>query len=111
MEPRGDWVPQHLAEFLAAIAAFGEPDSAIQAAVERTAEALEAEVGAMVRDETVVASVGFPRGRVPVEVLVEATRREHGATSIPGAGPCNVAVVAFDYEGPARRTLARAREA
>ena len=110
MDARGDWVPQHLAEFLAAIAAFGEPDSAIQAAVERTAEALEAEVGAMVQAETVVASVGFPRGRVPVEVLVEATRQEHGATSIPGVGPCNVAVVAFDDEGPACLILARAGE-
>ena len=55
-----------------------------------------------------MASVGFPRGRVPVAQLVElAAEGAADAIEMPGIGTCSTAVVALDDDSSGRLVLAR----
>ena len=110
MNPSGDWSGQQLAEFLAAVSSYSHEAAAIAGAVERAAEAVEAEVAAIVRGGRVVSSVGFPHGRVPVDELCRAAGGEVHAVDVPGAGPCTVIAVAFEDDCPAFLLLARSGE-
>ncbi|MEA2501666.1 MAG: hypothetical protein QOD01_1777, partial [Actinomycetota bacterium] len=58
--PTTVWSTQQLAEFLAAVSSSETEASAALTAVERAAEALEAEVAAIVCGGEVVAAVGYP---------------------------------------------------
>ncbi len=64
-----NWSTQQLAEFLAVVTSYPDEGSATLGAVERAAEALEAEVAAILKDGVVVASIGFPGGKPPTEKL------------------------------------------
>jgi diguanylate cyclase (GGDEF)-like protein len=107
VNPSGDWSGQQLAEFLAAVSSYSHEATAIAGAVERAAEAVEAEVAAIVRGGRVVSSVGFPHGRVPVDELCRAAGGEVQAVDVPGAGLCTVIAVAFEDDCPAFLVLAR----
>jgi len=79
MVSTGEWSNTQLAEFLAEISKATDEQSASVLAVERAAEAVEAEIGAFVRDGKVVHSVGFYDGQAPVQALLEVcagSRRE-----------------------------------
>ena len=56
---------QQLAEVLATLVSASTESAATQGAVERIAECFESEAGAVVKGETVVASVGFRQDREP----------------------------------------------
>ena len=56
------WSTQQLAEFLAVVSSFTTEASVLLGAVERASEAFDAEIGALVVDGAVVASVGFCNG-------------------------------------------------
>jgi diguanylate cyclase (GGDEF)-like protein len=104
----GTWSTHQLTEFLAAVSASGDEHAATIEAIERAAEALEAELGAVVRAGSVVASVGFPRGRVPAAQLIElAAAGASDGLELPGIGPCSTAVVALDDDSSGRLVLAR----
>jgi diguanylate cyclase (GGDEF)-like protein len=104
----GTWSTHQLTEFLAAVSASGDEHAATIEAIERAAEALEAELGAVVRAGSVVASVGFPRGRVPAAQLVElAAAGAVDGLELPGIGTCSTAVVALDDDPSGRLVLAR----
>jgi diguanylate cyclase (GGDEF)-like protein len=60
-----------------------------------------------VRAGSVVASVGFPRGRVPSAQLVELAAGAVDRLELPGAGPCPTAVVPLDDDPSGRLVLAR----
>jgi diguanylate cyclase (GGDEF)-like protein len=93
-----EWHGQQLAEFLAAVSAFQDEPAAIDGAVERAAEAFEAEVGALLRDGSVLASVGFRDGHVPVAAL-SAAAAATGAPPVlpvPGVGDCATLAVPVD---------------
>jgi signal transduction histidine kinase len=108
--PSTDWSTHQLAEFLASVSSFKDEASATRGAIERAAEAFEAEVGAIVRDGSVVASVGFPANRVPVDNLAALVDGVRQNTVIPGVGVCSVAVVPLEDGQPARLILARGGE-
>lgn len=93
MDPRDDWLGQQLAEFLGAVGSYPDEDSAIAAAVERAAEALDAEFGAIIRNGVVLSAVGFARGRVPEEELRDLVARRASVVELPGAGGCPALVV------------------
>jgi diguanylate cyclase (GGDEF)-like protein len=107
---RSEWHAQQLAEFLVAVSAYEDEPAALDGAVERAAEAMEAEVGAVVRNGDVVASVGFRAGHVPVDALVDAAGRGSAAASgsaaaaagdtpvlpVPGVGDCATVTVPVD---------------
>ena len=111
MDPTRDWSGQQLAEFLAAVSSYGDEAAAIARGVERAAEAVEAEVGAMVRGDRVIAAVGFPAGRIPEDELRRAAAGEIRTLEVPGAGPCPVLSIALDEVPPSSLVLARSGEA
>jgi len=103
----GGWSTQQLAEFLAAIASYPDQLTALQGAVERIAEALEAEVAAIVLDEKVLATVGFPAHDVPTALLSAAAASESATIELPSLGICRIAVVALENPVGARLLVAR----
>jgi diguanylate cyclase (GGDEF)-like protein len=110
------WHAQQIAEFLAAVSAYETEAAALEGAVERAAESMEAEVAAIVADGRVPASVGFRAGRVPVAALVAAAGGGPGAATaailgapvrsvpvrsvpvirVPGVGDCVTVTVPVD---------------
>ncbi|MFL5885067.1 MAG: putative bifunctional diguanylate cyclase/phosphodiesterase [Thermoleophilaceae bacterium] len=94
--PAGNWSIQQLTEFLAALSSVRDPASATREAVERAAEALEAEVGAVIRHGFVVASVGFPAGRAPQGALLAAAESGEDVVELDGLGRCAALTIALD---------------
>ena len=105
-----DWSTLQLTQFLAAVSARAESDGALLVGLERAAEALEAEVAAFIQNGRVVASVGFPVGRVPEAALVAAAEAGTGSVVLPDLGSCRTAVVRADDPLPGRLLLARSGE-
>jgi hypothetical protein len=78
--------------------------------VERAAEVLEAEVGAVVRRGAVVASVGFALGQVPAAQLAEVAAGERDTLDVVGLGTCVVATVPLEDDPTGRFVLGRLGE-
>jgi diguanylate cyclase (GGDEF)-like protein len=106
-DPGESWTTQQLVEFLAVVSSFPDEQSAISGAVERAAEALEAEVGAVVRDGRLLASTGFPAHDVPIGPLVAAAEGTSKTLEVPGAGVCTVISVSLEDDHRGRLMLAR----
>jgi diguanylate cyclase (GGDEF)-like protein len=102
------WSTQQLVEFLAAVSSFEDERSARCGAVERTAEALDAQVAALVCGESVHASIGFPAGREPHAELVAAAAGDLPDVAVPGVGRVKVAVVPLEDEEGSRLLVGRA---
>src|SRR5580700_7267667 len=62
----GNWSTQQLAEFLVAVAASTDPRSARLCALQWASEVLGAEVAAVVTADSVIETIGFPLGQVPI---------------------------------------------
>ena len=101
------WSTQQLTEFLALVSSFADPASATRGAVERAAEALEAEVVAIVRAGAVSAAIGYPQDALPVDELVRLAR-DPARGELAGLGPCRVVVVQLESEEPGQFLVARA---
>ena len=108
--PSPNWSMQQLTEFLAAISGFDSEESAIRGAVERAAEAFDAELGAIVRDGSVASSIGFSFGRVPEQALLEVVRNRGGALEIAGVGLTETAVAEVEERPATWLVLARSAE-
>src|SRR5580658_3677213 len=80
------WTTQQLVEFLSLVSSFPDEHSAIVGAVERAAEALEAEVGAIVSDGRLLASTGFSADNVQIELLSAVADGTVTTIDVPGAG-------------------------
>jgi diguanylate cyclase (GGDEF)-like protein len=98
---------QQLLELLAVVSECSDELSAAQAAVERAATALEAEVAAVVIDDEVSAAVGFPVGRVPAADLVSVAHRERDNVDVPGVGRCHAFAADWGGGRPGHLVLAR----
>jgi signal transduction histidine kinase len=101
------WSTQQLAEYLAIVSAFNTEDSAALGAVERAAEALDAEVAALVADGSVIAAVGFREGAAPVDELNAAAFVPGRRLMVPGVGLCPATAVALEYPPGAALVVAR----
>ena len=108
---RESWSTQQLAEFLAAVSAFTDEDGAVHEAVERAAETLDAEAGALIDGQTVSASIGFPSGRAPVADLVAVAERRSALLDVPGVGACETICVPVGDDTDSTRRLILARRA
>ncbi|HZQ26831.1 MAG TPA: diguanylate cyclase [Acidimicrobiales bacterium] len=106
MTTPGHWSAQQLAEFLAVVSSASHEGTALAAAVERAAEALEAEVAAVVQGGRVVAFVGFPRDHC-TDALIEAAAGKRTSIDVPGAGACAVLRAEVDAETGATFVFAR----
>ena len=104
----GEWPAQQLAQFVASVSPRASEASAAQTAVERAAEALDAEVVAIVVDGRLLAAVGYPEGTEPVDEL-ERIRpgSPDSRLNVPGAGWCAAAAANLAY--PVGATLVVAR--
>jgi diguanylate cyclase (GGDEF)-like protein len=105
-----NWSAQQLAEFLAALSACRDEAQATRTAIERAAEALEAEVAAVVREGAVVTAVGFPQGREPADDLVAVSAGALQVLQIPGLGAGSALTVRLDETPSGTLVLARAGE-
>jgi diguanylate cyclase (GGDEF)-like protein len=89
----GNWSTQQLAEFLSGISTCNAEEEATQHAVERAAEALEAEVCIYIRAGEVIDSIGFPPGTVVADPVIAAVEGTKDSIEVPGIGDCPVMVV------------------
>jgi signal transduction histidine kinase len=107
--PAPTWFQQQLVAFLEAVWSPRTEAAVGLMAVERAAEALDAEIAAIVGPDRVVAVVGYPEGAAPVRELTliaaEGALRE---LFVPGVGVCQAATVSLGYPAGATFVLARA---
>jgi diguanylate cyclase (GGDEF)-like protein len=106
----GSWSTQQLTEFLALVSSFTDAAAATLGAVERVAEAVDAEVVALVRDGSIRAAVGFPGDALPEDELLALAARGSSVREarLAGLGSCRVAIVALTGETPGLLLVARA---
>ena len=88
----GDWVKQQTAELLALIPTYTDETTAARDILEHAAEALEAEIGAVIKGSEMMAAVGFSPGDDLAASLVAATADEPRAVEVNGVGSCRVVV-------------------
>jgi signal transduction histidine kinase len=80
------WFTWQLAEFLEVVSGFDTAESVAHGAAERVAEALDAEVAAILSDGQVLAAVGYPSGEAPLGDLRAVAANESRDLPIPGFG-------------------------
>jgi signal transduction histidine kinase len=103
------WSTQEWAAFVAAVSAADSEASAALAAVERAAQALDADVAAIVDGGEVLAAVGYPQGAAPVAELEAVTPGVGGSfLEVPGAGMCPAAAATLEHPPKAKLVVARA---
>lgn len=102
------WSTQQLAEFLSAVSVCDTQAAAALAAVEWAAEALDAEVAAILCGGEVLASVGYPDGAAPVAELSSVAAAGRGELAVPGLGLCPATGVALEHPPEGVLVLARA---
>jgi diguanylate cyclase (GGDEF)-like protein len=106
----GAWLTQQLVEFLAAVSSSPDERIAIRNALERAAEAFEAEVGAIELGGEIMAIVGLP-ARNPVDAGLRSVLRDGaGEITVEGVGVCRTAIVPIEATPPGRMLLARSGE-
>ncbi len=105
------WSTQQLADFLALVSSFADEASALRGAIERAAEALDAEVGAIVRGGEVLASIGFPAGTDVAAALARVATAESSCTDLPRLGRCSVVAADLEDDDRGRLLVARLGEA
>ena len=98
---------QQLVELLAVVSSSDDEESAIRAAVERAAETLEAEIGAVVFDGTVVQAVGLPAGSSGYDVLASVTPGAGQTLDLAAVGLCHVGSAHLGAAGEGTLVLAR----
>jgi diguanylate cyclase (GGDEF)-like protein len=98
---------QQLLELLAVISSYPDEESAVRGAAERAAQALEAEVAAVVFGDHVVASIGFPAGESADDDLAAVARREQDKLTVPGVGDCETVAAKWGGTHPGSLVLAR----
>ncbi|HEX9889189.1 MAG TPA: HAMP domain-containing sensor histidine kinase [Nitriliruptorales bacterium] len=106
----GDWGMQQVAGFLAAISTLPDESSMTRAAVQRIAEAVDAEVCALVTRTAVSASVGFPADLVPVDALLDVAWRDRRSLPAPGLGDVDAVPIELHLEAPSRLVVARSED-
>jgi diguanylate cyclase (GGDEF)-like protein len=104
------WSTQQLTELLALVSALPDGADVVQRALEHTVESIEGDVGAVIADGVVVASLGYAADAVPEHQLVAAAAGTLTVLDVPGAGSCGVVVVECDALPDGRMVLGRRGE-
>lgn len=92
------WSTQQLAEFVEAVSAAENEVSAAIASVERAAEALDADVAAIVCEGRLIAAIGYPAGTAPVAQLDGVKLGLEGSLlEVPGVGTCTAAAAPLEH--------------
>jgi diguanylate cyclase (GGDEF)-like protein len=93
------WALEQLTAYLFGLASAEDPDTVVLEALDRAAEAMEAEVAALICEGLVVSSIGFANGQAPVEALLNTIAGRLTQADLPGVGPCHVSGASFDSQG------------
>ena len=101
------WALEQLTAYLFGLASAGDPDAVVLEALDRAAEAMEAEVAALIRDGSVISSIGFANGEAPVEDLLHTVADRLTQADLPGIGPCHVSGASFESQGDYCLVVAR----
>ena len=102
------WSTQQLAEFVVSVSAADSEEAAALTAVERAAEALDADVAAIVGGGEVVAAVGYAHGTAPVGELETVKPGAEGSSlDVPGVGTCAAAAASLEHPPGATFVVAR----
>lgn len=105
-----DWGTQQLAEFMASISTAPDESKALASAIERAAEALEAEVGVILRSGKAVATVGFGRMDPPVDTLQALVAEHRDSFELPALGSSRAVAVPLEDDLPGVMMLIRSGE-
>ena len=95
------WSTHQLTEYLVSVSRPGDPAGAMQSALERAIEAVEAEVGVVIIDGEVQASMGFGARGVPAAFLAIGTETGTGTgtartVELAGSGLLHLAVAGLN---------------
>ncbi len=110
MKQDSSWAIEQITEYLVAIRSFSSESEAMMGGLEHIVETFDAEAGAVVGPDGVLASLGFGSGEVPYGQLVEIIGQRHGNVEVPGAGRCDAVVLRLQVPSQASLVIARARE-
>lgn len=105
--PPPNWPSQQLVEFLAALYGAADEDAASPLAIERVAEGLDAEIGALIRDGRLVCSIGFPPGLAPEDDLRALANGRIETLDVEGLGLCAGLAVPVDDGSDSTIVVAR----
>jgi diguanylate cyclase (GGDEF)-like protein len=100
------WSTLQLSEFLEVFEVL-EPEHLLRVALDRVAEAFDAEVVALVVDGVIERCLGFPVDRVPVTVLSPLANERHGRAELPNLGTMHSVSAEIGRQG-ARLVVMRA---
>ena len=104
----GSWAVQQLAGLLAGISSYDDESSMLTGAAHRIAEAVDAEVCAIVAaDGPVPVAIGFPADDVPRDALRRIVAADGGELAVAGLGAVPTAVVDLGDEHARHVVLAR----
>ena len=104
------WSTQQLTGFLAIVSSAADERTASRLAVERAAEALDAEVAALVRHGEVYVSIGFPTDPALERALVDVADGRSATLVAPGVGECSALSIEVEDDTPAGLVVARGGE-
>jgi len=105
--PAGSWSIQQLTGFLAMVSSAEDERTASRVAVERAAEALGADVAALLRRGEVLASVGFRRDPLLEAALADIAEGRTARLMAPGLEDRPALAITVDAETPSRLVFAR----
>jgi two-component system cell cycle sensor histidine kinase/response regulator CckA len=103
----GNWSIHQLTGFLAMVSSAEDERTASRVAVERAAEALDAEIGALLRSGEVVASVGFRNNARLEAALAAVADGATGRLTMPGGRDRAALVITVERDTPSRLVFAR----
>ena len=101
------WSTRQLAEFLEAISAVGDLATARRAAVDRIAEALDAELAAVVTDKAVLVAIGLDPEQVSETALAAVREGRSKTIEVPGLGRCAAVSIAIGGKDDTSLLVAR----
>lgn len=103
------WSTHQVAEFVAAVSSAESESAAAIAAVERAADAFDADVAAIAVGGELVAAVGYAEGTAPIDELAKVRPGVAGAQlDVPGVGLCSAAAAPLGHPPDATLVVARA---
>jgi PAS domain S-box-containing protein len=102
-----NWSTQQLTGFLAMVSSAEDERTASRVAVERAAEALDAEVAALLRRGEVVVSLGFPKDPTLERALTDVADGHSDRLLVPGLGDCPALAIAVEDDAPTCLVIAR----
>ena len=107
MRTGDNWSTYQLTEFLGAVATLRRADDVAGSAMQRIAEAVDAEIGAFVAKCGIVTSIGFPFGEAPEQTIADAIEAGSGWLTVPGVGRGRSLVAPIEDEEFTSLLLAR----